>query len=586
MMRGKEWICLMSVILLLILTACGGPITPPPSAGNTEVSQSDDLGDPENAKDSAKVDGDAAVGQTGSGSRDFQPIPEGDWKQPYETVVNVKTAKTAGLDITFEDGDDHTDNAWTRAWKEELGIEVTYDWIDSESSAYDTKLNMAIASKTTPDAFKCNYIQFRQLMQADLLQDITEVYNTHTSQRIRDYEKTDPDTIKLSSEDGKIYGIPGYYYGIIDGPRHIWVRNDWYKDAGSPELKTVADFEELAKAFIDEHGGYGLAISNTLDELFMTGPMFNVYLGTPSGGSYFWYKDDSDRIKAGISHPEMKNALTAWAKWYKEGIISPDFANFDSDKMNEDLVNGKAGFQPYYQWQGWLNGPNLVAAQNSDEAYMIPLPFPTEDGSQVLGQVGFPNGSVIVVNKEFKNPAAIMKLLNYTDYIMFDPDTVLTDEEFRAFTDGQREHVPGSFEIIDPMADMIQFEHVLAALKSGDTSELFTSGMKKKYGDSINWIENKDSGGLGAYLQQGFDGCAYDINKKLIDNDHLKRTDMWGPPPEEFDETVNTIDIILHGITEIIMGTKDVDFYDDILEEWYSSGGTIMEDAVNKYYGN
>ena len=28
--------------------------------------------------------------------------------------------------------------------------------------------------------------------------------------------------------------------------------------------------------------------------------------------------------------------------------------------------------QPHYQWQGWHVGPNLVAAQNSNEAYMIP----------------------------------------------------------------------------------------------------------------------------------------------------------------------------------------------------------------------
>lgn len=577
MKKGQKFLCVVFVALLLTLMACSGTVTPPPTTGGNEGNT---------AQPATSDDSGTDVGQAGSGSREFQPVPEGDWKQPYETMVNITTAKVAGLDQTFDDGDDQTNNPWTRAWKEDLGIEVTYDWIDSEWSAYDTKLNMAIASKTMPDAFKANYIQYRQLMQAGLIQDITDAYNDCTSQRIRDYEKTDPDTIKLSSKDGRIYGIPGYYYGIIDGPRDLWVRKDWYEAAGSPELKTVEDFENLAKKFISEHGGYGVAISNTLDELFMTGPMFKVYLGTPSGGSYFWYPDSTGRIKAGISHPEMKTALATWAKWYQEGILSPDFGNFDSNKMNEDVVNGKAAFQPFYQWQGWLNGPNLVAAQDSDDAYMIPLPFPTIDGSQVFGQVGFPNGHVIVVNKDYKNPAAVMKLLSYTDYVMFDPNTVLTEEQFRGFTDGQREHVPGSFEIIDPMADMIQFEHVLAALKTGDTSQLFTAGMKKKYGDSINWLENKDTGGLGAYLQQGFDGCAYDNSKKLIDGGHIIKTSMWGPPPEEFDETVNTIDIVLHGITEIIMGTQPVDYYDKVLADWYAGGGTILEDAVNKYYGN
>lgn len=522
-----------------------------------------------------------------TGTRDEVPIPEGDWMAPYETVVNITTVKGTGVDQVFDDGDNHTNNPWTRAWRDRLGIEVTYDWIDDGNTQYDTKLNMTIASGKLPDVFKCNYVQFRQLMQAGLLLDITDYYNNNTSQRIRDYEKTDPDTIKLSTVDGRIYGIPAYYYGIIDQPKDLWVRKDWYEAEGSPEVKTLEDFENLCKVFKEKYGAYGIALNNTLENLFMTGPMFGVYLGNPANANsqYFWYKDDTGRIKAGIAHEEFKTALTYWAKWYNDGIISPDFANFDTNKMNQDIVNGKAAMQPYYQWQGWANGPNLVAAQGSNDAYMIPLPLPTMDGSQVLGQIGFPNNQVIVVAKTCKNPAAVMKLLSFTDYIMFDPDTKMTEEEFRGFTDGQREHVPGAVEIIDPQADMIQFEHVLHALKTGDTSELFTAGMKKKHGDSLSWINDKNTGGLGAYLQQGFDGCAYARSKFLIDNDFLKRTDVWGPVPEAFDKTVNTIDVILNGVMEIIMGIRPVEDYDAILADWYAQGGQIMEDAINEQYG-
>ncbi len=522
-----------------------------------------------------------------TGTREAQPIPEGDWNAPYETLVNITAVKGQGADVVYENGDTYNDNPWTRAWKEKLGIEVTYDWVDDGNTQYATKLNMTIASGTLPDSFKCNYVQFRQLMAAGLIMDITDYYNNNTSQRIRDYEKTDPDTIKLNEVDGRLYGIPGYYYGVIDQPKYMWVRKDWYEEAGSPVLKTVEDFENLAKAFIEAHGGYGMAIENKLENLFMTGPMFNVYLGNPANANaqYFWYDDGTGRIKPGIAHKEFKDALTAWAKWYEQGIISPDFANFDTNKMTQDITNSKAGMQPHYQWQAWHVGPNLVAAAGSDNAYMIPLNFPTIDGSQVKGQVGFPNGDVIVISKTCTNPAAVMKLLSFTDYIMFDPTAQMTEEEFKGFTDGQREHTPGNFEIIDPMADMIQFEHVLAALKSGDTSELFTAGMKKKYGDSISWLNEKNTGGLGAYCQQGFDGCSYDNAKFLLDNDFIQKTSVWGPPPEEFDKTVNTIDIILNGVMEIIMGIRPVSDYDQILADWYAGGGTIMEDAVNAQYG-
>jgi putative aldouronate transport system substrate-binding protein len=534
---------------------------------------------------SGKSSGSAAnAGQSGLGSREAQPVPAGDWQQPYATTVHLTAVKTEGNDIVYENGDDYTNNPWTRAWKEKLNIQVTYDWNDAGGIQYDTKINMAIASGTLPDVFRCNYNQFRQLMTAGLLQDITEPYQKYASQRIRDYELTDPDTIKTVTVDGRIYGVPNYYYGVIDQPRDLWVRKDWYEAAGKPEIKTVADFERLARTFMSAHGGYGIASSNTLEELFMTGPMFNVYLGNPTANNDFWYKDATGRIRAGISHPEAKVALTYWAKWFKEGILNPDFASTDYNKMLEDIVNGKTGMEPYWQWQGWHAGPNLVAATGSDNAYMIPLPFPTVDGSQVMGQVGFPNSNIFVVSKSCANPAAFMKLLSYTDKIMFDPNTVLTDEEFRAYTDGQREHTPQPFEIIDPSADMLQFVHVLHALKTGDTSELFTSGMKKKYSDSIAWLEKRDSGGLGAYLQQGFDGCAYDRSKFLLDNNFIVKTDMWGAPPVDFEKTVNAFDVVVQGFTKIILGQEPVSSYDKIIAEWYANGGQIMEEAVNRDY--
>ena len=351
----------------------------------------------------------------------------------------------------------------------------------------------------------------------------------------------------------------------------------------------------------DNEGSYTSLINNAEGKDVIVTPQVNEMLSTAlnvynlSGGALdlsvyplyeAWgeFKDETGRIKAGISHPEFKTALTYWAKWYQEGILSPDFMNFDVNGMNEEVVTGRAAFQPYYQWQVWLNGPNLVAAQGSNDAYMIPLQFPTVDGSQVLGQIGFPNADVIVVSKDCKNPAAVMKLLSYTDYIMFDPNTVLTEEQFKGFTDGQREHLPGAFEILDPMADMIQFEHVSEAIKTGDTSKLFTSGMKKKYGDSMSWINDHNTGGLGAFCQQGFDGCSYYNAKYLLDNGFTKKTDMWGPAPEAFDETVNTIDIITTGVAEIIMGYQPVEYFDQVLADWYANGGQLMEDAVNAEY--
>ena len=104
------------------------------------------------------------VGEPGNGTREYVEPPEGDWKTPYSEIVNIRTVKGQGSDVVFEAGEDQSNNEWIRAYYNDLGIEVTYDWIDEGNTQYTQKLNMTIATGDLPDAFRCNYIQVRQLM--------------------------------------------------------------------------------------------------------------------------------------------------------------------------------------------------------------------------------------------------------------------------------------------------------------------------------------------------------------------------------------------------------------------------------------
>jgi len=37
---------------------------------------------------------------------------------------------------------------------------------------------------------------------------------------------------------------------------------------------------------------------------------------------------------------------------------------------------------------------------------------------------------------------------------------------------------------------------------------------------------------------------------------------------------------------QIVLGNQPVSYFDTVLAEWYAAGGRLMEDAVNRYYGN
>jgi putative aldouronate transport system substrate-binding protein len=316
--------------------------------------------------------------------------------------------------------------------------------------------------------------------------------------------------------------------------------------------------------------------------------MFGVYLGNPGGGfgagSNFWYPDSTGRIKPGEAHPEFIDALTTWARWYQEGFISPDFAAMDVGRGEEDIVAGRVGTQPWLQWNGWVNSPHLVALWG-DEAYQAPILFPVAPGVTLLGQANFASGTITVVSKDFNNPAALMKMLSLADDILFCLDSVLTDEEFHDYTAGRREWAPVPFRITDPQTDILQYQHVVHALRTGDRSQLLTAGMQLKHNESRMWMDDRNPNGLGSWLQMGrVEGSAYSANMQLIDNGLLIRNSLWGPPPVEFDSIMNPSAIILTGVTQIIQGVRPVSDWPSILDEWYAAGGQAMEDAVNNQY--
>jgi len=531
----------------------------------------------------------ACGGGDGHDPRAFQDVPVGDWRTPFENTVNVTAVGDQGAHWTFEGNDSIEDSPWTRLFYDELNIQVEFLWTSIDE--YETRLNLDIAAGNLADVFFIPSgvsLLFYQLQADGMLLDLTHAYRNYASQRIRDFELVDPYTIQGFTIDGNIYGIPRYYYGQIDQPWHLWVRNDWYGAAGSPNIRTVADLENLARTFMDDHGAaYGIAVAYNLQWLFRTAPMFGAYVGDIHDHQYFWMPDETGRLRPCISFPEFQDALAGWARWFEEGLISPDFATMTNARVEEDIVNGVVGIQPWWQWWGWMNGPSIATLQG-DDALFYPHNLPTVAGDRpARGQIFFPNHGVHVASADFENPAALMKILSMVDHMRGSPDANLTDEQIRYFMDGDREHaMTSTFSIIDPHTDMVQFEYVERAIRTGDSSQLFTSGMLQKYSQSMLWLNHRDTNGIGAFLQMGFDGSAYARSQHLFDNGWTIQTALWGLQPAEFQAAGATGDIILEQATQIIMGNRPVSDWPAILEQWYAQGGQLKEDIMNEMFGN
>ncbi|PLT45373.1 extracellular solute-binding protein [Paenibacillus sp. FSL W8-1187] len=494
----------------------------------------------------------------------------------YKEPVTIHTVTSEYPSAKYPQGDDITNNVWIRRYQEKYNIKVVTDWVSDE---YDTKLNLAITSNDLPDVFKVNASQLQQLIEADMIMDLTEVFDKYASSRLKDYMKADTDSYESGMKDGKLYGIPQLHWGLIDQSDYIWIRNDWKEELGLKDPQSPEDIKNIALAFMEKHGGYGMAVDQTLDYLNVLAVSWNAH---PD----MWIKDSSGSIVYGSIQPEMKDALQAWAEWYKQGIIDPEFAIKDFSAMNADVVAGKVGLQPYYQWWGYNPGVDTITNLGK-EAIFYPYLLRTANGEEAKQSISFANGSYIVAKKSFKHPEAAVKLLNDYAYIVDEGLEKESKETLSGLLDNDMAHVVGAFRVLNPTSDYEQYEAVSAALESGDSSGLTSSGMWQKYKNSIEFKENATPSAVGDYLQQGAPKSAFSLAKKIYDSGNYIKTELWGATPEALAAYGTTLDDILtEGFTKIIMGSESIDYFDTVVQNWKTAGGDAATQAVNEAYGN
>lgn len=496
---------------------------------------------------------------------------------PYEETVTITTVLPENGGIKFREGDDYDNNPWYREFKDRFNIEVKNDWVSNE---YGTKLNLSIADGSTPDVFVVGYQQLQQLQEANLIWDMTEIFEEYASDNLKEYRELEPSTFEVAKFDDRLYAIPQLTYGIIDQPTQVWIRQDLKEGLGLEDPKTMDDLVEMARTFKDEFGGYPIAENQGLDALKIIATGFGAQPG-------IWIEQTDGTIGYGSIQPEMKDALEEYAKWYKEGLINPEFMVSDSTKMFQSIINGEAGIVPYYQWMGYNPGVNVITNLGKEavfDAYRVP----TATGQPSKASIGFANIGYVVVNKKCENPEAVVKLLNFYSYMLDDAQEKEGAEIVDELFNNAYGNIVYALRIINPMTDYDLFVGVTEALAKGldeDVTHLGSGAVK--YHNSVEFIKNGSPSGVGDYMQMGSPKSAYSVSKQMIDDGHIVKNKVWGIQPETILNTGSTLnDILQEGFTKIIVGEEPIDYFDALVKSWEQAGGTQATQEVNEMNQN
>jgi putative aldouronate transport system substrate-binding protein len=487
------------------------------------------------------------------------------------------------------EGETFEDNRWSRVYEDELGIKVTYDWVvkgNPDSDAYKQKMNVTLASGEISDVTPVDSIQLKQLVDSEMLEDMTEYYDKFASPLLKDIlGQEGPAPFDAATFDGKLMAIPETGSNMESG-MYLWVRTDWLKNLGLEPPTTMSDVRKISKAFTeDDPDGngqddtFGLVAQKDLWggfgglEGFMAG--FNAYPNK-------WIEDESGQLVYGSVQPEVRDSLLALQEMAKNGELDREFGIKDGGKVSEDIASGKIGMEYGEQWNSiW---PLQLNVNNDKDAQWQAFPIVSDlaDNQSVKVPLKFRTEKFFAVRKGVENPEAIIKLFN-----------MHVEKNWGETADFDYYYAPPEAESVwqlspvqpaPPKKNVEAFRAIDAARKAKDFSTL--EGEAKTIQGKIESFESGSEEGFALwgweriYSAEGSMGIAdqYDKNGQyLLDK-------FVGAPTETMVERQSTLEKLQNEVfVKIILG-EPIETFDKFVDDWKKLGGEQITQEVNDWY--
>ena len=335
----------------------------------------------------------------------------------YAETVTVHLGGSLDANAKIPDGMSYEDNSYTRFLKDELNIEVVYDWVAS-SSDFDEKMNLCIGSGTIPDLMNVNATQYRALLKYDMIQPLDQYFDDYASDALKGYVESGGEELKkcISNDKGEIMAIPAPNI-TAGGVNEMWIRQDWLDNLGLEVPRTWDELVTVAEAFVTQDpDGNGEA-----DTIGILGPSNSDHMNAIGGNQYgldplfssfqsypqYWLQDEDGTVKYGSIQPETRTALEKIQKMYTDKLIDTEM--LVRNNCQEPLLAGKVGifFGPW--WCGYTVADATLAGEADWRAYFTPL---SEDGNYYT-HMAEPTTKYVVASKSCKNPEAAFKIINY-----------------------------------------------------------------------------------------------------------------------------------------------------------------------------
>lgn len=519
--------------------------------------------------------------------------PPGNSKEPIETtgtgngneLIEVSTVSPSDPYLKFDEGEDFDKNSVYDAYEKDIGVKITNKWI-ADVSQFKERVKIAIASNDLPDFLLVNAAQLKELTEADMIMDLTEIYDQHATEETKKFLTMDGGMqMKTAMIDGKMMGIPSSYNPF--NYQFLFVRTDWLKELGLPEPKTMDDFIKIAEAFKAKNPGgtkqaYGIAVSKSpfSTDTGVTG--LRAFLNGYHAYENIWMEDGNGGLMNSDIQPEMKQALAALQDMFKKGLMDPEFAVKDTEKAAELIYDGSIGMVFGASWTPAQLAQGAVKDGKVVQEWGV-FPIPSIDNKPTLNQIGLGVDEYYVISKKAKHPEGVVGLLN--QWIVVDNHPT---EEQKVYTYGKDPVEKGNnYWLLNPLRVGKQSDNngeiLPKAIENKDESILETVDQKTRYARAMQYVEG-DTSMWWEYIISGPNGAFSHVPEIQKNKQYLQNKFYGAPTPTMADRqeilTKKRDEIFI----KIIMNQVSVDEFDKFVAEWKKLGGDEITKEVNEWY--
>ncbi|HIW32753.1 MAG TPA: extracellular solute-binding protein [Candidatus Paenibacillus intestinavium] len=549
MKRKAKATAVLTMVGMLMLSACGSN-----NSGNNN------LPDPEN--------------QPGASS-----APSVDITAKYDPPIDVTAWRYTESSYKYENGDTIEDNIYTKAYLNDLGINLKYTWT-VPIEQFEQKMNVTIASGDLPDVMWLTNKQLTDLADNDMLYDLTDVYEQFASPLAKEILQQDQKAFDTAKINDRLMAIPKTA-SAVDGLQILHIRTDWMDKLKLSEPKTMEDVVNIARAFVTQDpDGNNKAdtIGIGFTKSFLTDNHFGAagYFAGFHAYTQKWVKDDSGNMVYGSVQPEIREGLQLLQEMYKEGLIDQEFGVKDRAKVTESVVSGKLGM-----FYGGMSSPGAVIqdnATNDPNAEWKAFTIVSADEVKAAPMGKVPVQLYYAVSKKSKNPEAIIKMLNFS-MEGFAPDAP-ADTGFGVSESGVPVYL---YNFIGPepaMKNLNAHHNVLKALEANDSSSLTTE--EKSYYDRI--VDHR-SGNRAEWGQDRIFGTpsSFDVIDQYVQEDNYLLDGYYGGSTPTMVEKMASLQQMEEEVfTKVIMG-QSLDTFDKFVDDWNKLGGEQITKEVNEW---